>query len=204
MLDENTRILDLGSEAGHNIRAVLNGTPARPNNVYIADIDERLVMEGAKRYGFVPVVIDESARLPFPNGYFDIVYCSAVIEHVTVEKENIWSIRSGRAFKSRSLKHQQEFAREIQRVGRQYFVQTPYKHFPIESHTWLPFLAWLPRSALIKVIAFTNRCWIRKTIPDWNLLNMEEMSSLFQDARIIREKSLGLTKSIMAVKSLKS
>ena len=201
LLDENTKILDLGSETGSNIHAVLRGTRVKPENVYIADIDSALIEKGKVAFGFVPVLINESGRLPFPDGYFDIVYCSSVIEHVTVPKGKVWSMNSGKEFRNESLTRQKEFAGEIQRLGKQFFVQTPYRHFPLESHSWLPFVAWLPRRLLISVLKFTNLFWVKKTSPDWYLLNKKEMSRLFEGAGIMTEDFLGLTKSIMAVKS---
>jgi SAM-dependent methyltransferase len=201
LLDENTKILVLGSETGSNIYSVLQGTPVKPKNVYIADIDSSLIEKGRNTYGFVPVLIKESEQLPFDNGFFDIVYCSSVIEHVTVPKEQIWSMYSGKEFKERSFNRQKEFANEIQRLGKQYFVQTPYKHFPIESHSWLPFIAWLPRRILIPVLKVTNIFWVKKTNPDWYLLNRKEIAILFKEAEIISEKSIGLIKSIMAIKN---
>jgi len=198
--DENTKVLDLGSETGSNINMVLQGTPVQPHNVYIADIYASVVEEGRDKFGFVPVVIDESGQLPFEDGFFDIVYCSSVIEHVTVPKEQVWSLTSGKTFKKLSLQRQKVFAVEIQRLGKQYFVQTPYRHFPIESHTLLPFAAWLPRPVLVPLLKFTNRFWLKQTSPDWHLLNKREMGALFQDAHIVTEKSCFITKSIMAVK----
>jgi SAM-dependent methyltransferase len=200
LFDENTKILDLGSEAGSNIYTVLRGTPVKPENVYIADIDSSLIEKGARTYGFIPVLINESGQLPFDDGFFDIVYCSSVIEHVTVPKDQVWSMYSGKKFKEKSLNRQKIFANEIKRLGKQYFVQTPYRHFPVESHSWLPFIAWLPRIILIPVLRVTNRFWVKRTSPDWNLLNQKEMSNLFERAKIVSEKSIGLTKSIMAIK----
>jgi len=202
VIDQNTKILDLGSETGSNIKNVLEGTLARPENIYIADIDKNLVSVGAKLYGFKSVVIDETGILPFDDKYFDIVYCSSVIEHVTIPKKDVWTCLSGADFKSRSLKRQQEFANEIRRLGKQYFVQTPYKYFPIESHTWLPFIAFLPRPILVYVIKFTNLFWVKKTSPDWYLLNKIEFQSLFPQATIVEERAIGLIKSIMAIKAL--
>jgi len=202
-LSENTRILDLGSENGSNINAVLEGTLVQHENVYIADINLDAVENGRKKYGFIPVVIRESEALPFEDNFFDIVYCSSVIEHVTIPKEKVWSLFSDRKFKIESLARQKEFAKEVKRLGKQYFVQTPYRHFFIESHTWLPFIAWLPRRLLIPLLRVTNLFWVKKTIPDWYLLNKTEMCFLFDDAEIIKEKQFGLIKSIMAVRSLK-
>lgn len=199
-ITEQTRILDLGSETGANIANVLDGTPARPENVYIADINAEQVAEGARRFGFNAVEVDEARPLPFDDDFFDIVYCSSVIEHVTVPKADVWTVRSGREFREHSLRRQREFANEIKRLGKQYFVQTPYRHFPVESHSWLPVVAWLPRRVLIPVLRFSNLFWVKKTSPDWYLLNRREMSELFPDAQIVDEKSMGLAKSLIAIR----
>jgi SAM-dependent methyltransferase len=196
-----TRILDLGSEDGSHIHDVLSGTAVTPANVYIADIKEHVVRRGQQLYGFTPVVIDQSQRLPFEDGYFDIVYSSSVIEHVTVPKEQVWGLHDGGEFRERAWRRQGQFADEIRRLGRQYFVQTPSRTFPIECHTWLPGVAWLPRWLLVPCLRLTNRFWIKSTAPDWNLLSPRQLASLFADGRIVRERFLGLTKSIMAVKT---
>ena len=198
----DTIILDLGSEKGTNIYRVLIGTDAINKNIYIADINPVLVNEGYVRYGYQPVVLQEDGSLPFDDGFFDIVFCSSVIEHVTLPKNKIWNILSEKKFKNESLRRQKEFAEEIRRVGKQYFVQTPYKYFPIESHTWLPLLGFLPRSLIVFTLRFTNLIWIKKTTPDWHLLSKSQMKYLFPDAQIIEEKICGLTKSIMAVRKI--
>lgn len=201
-LDENTTVLDLGSETGANIAAVLQGTAVRAQNVYIADIDARSVAAGQQRYGFNPVVIDETEALPFADQFFDIVYCSSVIEHVTVPKEQVWRIHSGRAFKLLARERQRLFAAEIRRLGRQYFVQTPNIGFPIESHSWMPLMGYLPRRVQVPALRVTNRIWVKRTAPDWCLFNRQELSEMFPDAAIVEELALGLTKSLMAVRSL--
>lgn len=195
-----TKILDIGSEDGSAISAVLAGTSADPANVFIADVDAQRVAEGARRYGFVPVPISESGRLPFGDRFFDIVYCSSVIEHVTVAKSEVWSRRSGRDFRVTARQRQREFADEIRRLGKTYYVQTPYKWFPVESHTWLPLVGFLPRRLQLPVIALSNRYWIKRTAPDWCLLTARDMRQFFPDAALKHERVLGLTKSIMAIK----
>src|SRR5689334_5390886 len=121
-LTAETRILDLGSESGGHIHSVLQGTAVSPQNVYIADIRLDAIARGAELYGYQPVPLGENGELPFPDGFFDIVYCSSVIEHVTLPKNEVWSKMPTRVFRERSLAHQRAFAREIQRVGRQFFV----------------------------------------------------------------------------------
>jgi SAM-dependent methyltransferase len=200
-LTETTRILDLGSQNGAHIHSVLAGTPVRPENTYIADIDAAALERGREKYGFNPVLIGQSGKLPFPEGFFDIVYCSSVIEHVTVNKDQVWSLRSGKKFRELSLAHQHEFAREIQRIGRQFFVQTPYKYFVIEAHSWLPFVGWLPRELVVPILKGSRKVWPKKAVPDWHLLNRRQLASMFEGADIRNETWMGLTKSIMAVKS---
>jgi hypothetical protein len=199
-IEPDTRILDIGSEDGTAIARMLEGTRAEPRNVYIADINAAAVESGARRFGFVPVTIPESGRLSFADGYFHIVYCSSVIEHVTVPKNEVWRVRSGSDFRQRARSRQREFSDEIRRVGLAYYVQTPNKWFPVESHTWLPLVGVFPRPLQMSTIAFTNRWWIKSTSPDWDLLTRAELQSLFPDAEIRRERFLGLTKSIIAIK----
>ena len=199
-IGRSTRILDLGSEDGSNIHNVLAGLDVTPANVHIADIDAASVQRGHDRYGYTPIVLSEADSLPFEDRSFDVLYCSSVIEHVTVPKSQVWAMRSGREFRQRALPRQRAFANEIRRVGKSYFVQTPNVHFPIESHTWLPFVGWLPRSLQVATLRVTNRVWIKRTAPDWNLLGPKGMHELFPDAEIVNESVLGLVKSLMAIR----
>lgn len=200
-IDRSTRVLDLGSEDGSNIAQVLDGSSYSPENVYIADIDPAAIRAGNEKFGFQPILLDESGRLPFDQNFFDLVYCSSVIEHVTLPKAKLWSVTGETEFRSMSLETQAKFAREIQRVGRQYFVQTPCASFPIESHTWLPLVGYFPRPILLRVMKLSNRYWVKAAAPDFNLLSKQDMQDLFPSATIIEEKFAGLTKSIMALRS---
>lgn len=200
-IDENTRILDIGSENGDNIFNVLKDTVYRPENVYIADISPNAVHEGNHLYGFTPVVIDESKNLPFEDGFFDIVYCSSVIEHATVPKADLWKWRDNQNFKAAAWERQKAFAKEITRLGKFYFVQTPCKTFPIESHTWLPAVGYFPRGFLLSVLRLSNRYWVKATEPDFNLLGIDEMKRLFPGCEIVLETKYGFTKSLISVRS---
>lgn len=74
-------------------------------------------------------------RLPFKDQSFDIVFCSAVLEHVG---DRI---------------HQRRFIRELLRVSRKFFIITPNRQFPVEFHTFLPLIHWFPQplhQALLK------------------------------------------------------
>jgi SAM-dependent methyltransferase len=71
--DETTRILDIGSENGENINLVLAGTLVSPENVFIADIEKSALDYGREKFGYQTILLDESGRLPFADGEFDVV-----------------------------------------------------------------------------------------------------------------------------------
>ena len=202
-LNKGTSVLDLGSQDGKHVARILQGTEVEPQNVSVADLDLTTLQAIEKKFGYKPVPIGEDGKLPLDDGSVDIVFCSSVIEHVTIDKDEVWSVTDGEEFRGRSFTRQKAFADEIRRVGRGYFVQTPNRYFPIESHTWLPFAGFLPRRMLISAIKFANRFWVFYSVPDFNLLDKNDLARLFPDAELIFEKRFGLIKSIMAVKTEK-
>jgi hypothetical protein len=201
VIGPSTRVLAMGAGDGAAVAAVLVGTGAQPTNVYLAGVNSDFLEQGHRRYGFVPVAIPESGLLPFEDGFFDIVFCASTLEHIQLPETDAWGIQTDEELRQRALPQQRAVAEEIRRLGRGYYVQTPNKWFPIESHTWLPFIAYLPRPWQLQVISWTNRYWIKRTRPEWSLLTVPDMQSLFPDATIRRERFLGLTKSIMAIRS---
>ena len=75
----------------------------------------------------VAVVQADGRELPFPDASFDIVYSNAVLEHVG------------------DAEAQRAFLAELARVGRRvFFVTTPDRWFPVDSHTLVPFAHWMP------------------------------------------------------------
>ena len=69
----------------------------------------------------------------------------------------MWSLTSSSRFRSMARQHQREFSDEIRPIAKGYFVQVPYRWFPIESHSWLPFLSYLPRRLQIPLLRISNR-----------------------------------------------
>jgi SAM-dependent methyltransferase len=197
-IKEGDKILDIGGGTGEHLKAIL---PDGKFDVYVADISSK-DLEVARSLGFKTIQVDESGRIPFEDNYFDVIFCNSVIEHVTVDKEEAWNMTSKSEFETRAFKRQMKFAEEIRRVSKKYFVQTPHKYFILESHTWFiniyPFIS---RRMQIKILRFFQKYWVKKTSPDWNLLTASQMSRLFPDAKLIYEKSLGLTKSFIAVRT---
>ncbi|HEX4435353.1 MAG TPA: class I SAM-dependent methyltransferase [Solirubrobacteraceae bacterium] len=118
---------------------------------------------------------DAAEGLPFADGEFDLVYCSSVIEHVTPDRRAA-------------------FAKELRRVGRGWFVQTPARTFPIEPHALLPGAHWLP-------VRLRRLYWRLGATGAWeeiSLLGRAEMEALFGATR--PERVGPLTKSWVSLR----
>ncbi len=137
---------------------------------------------------FKSVIGDARCMKRFRNNEFDIVFSNSVIEHVGEWKD------------------QQKMVKEIRRIGRHYFVQTPNFNFPIEPHFLFPFYQFLPQVIRVFLIRHFNLGW-RTKIKNFNnaikmvnsvrLLKKKELCSLFVGATIFEEKFYGLTKSFI-------
>lgn len=197
----NSKILDLGGYDGKFFYRFKDMIKNLDLKIVIADIDEA-GLKIAKERGFETLLLNEKGNINLQDKSIDIVFCNSVIEHVTLSKESVWECLDNKIFEEESNLRQKLFAQEIERIGKKYFVQTPHKDFPIEAHTWLPFINKLNRKAMINCIKLSNKFWIKKTSPDWNLLNKQQMSSLFPSAdNIIVNKVLGFEKEIIAYKT---
>ena len=135
--------------------------------------------------------IGDGCNLKHADQSFDIAYSNSVIEHLTT-----WE-------------NQKKFAAEIRRVGRQVYVQTPNRWFPIEPHYVTLFVHFLPRALAKKLLPWISfRGWFRsgdnidlcEMADELRLLNYSELKELFPDCEIHRERWLGLTKSFIAVR----
>ena len=189
-------ILDLGGGTGGHIGSILPDH----KNITVADVSD-VDLAGARARGFQTVKLGDSAALPFADKSFDIVFCSSVIEHVTGPKAAAIANKSKSDFEETAWAAQTFFAAEIRRVAKSYFVQTPNRRFVLESHSWLPgVIVLLPRPALIWLLRNVGKVWPKSTAPDWNLLDYSQMLALFPGSKIVRERSMGLTKSLIAVK----
>jgi hypothetical protein len=180
-----TRVLDIG------------GTP---DNWQLIPVSPRLVL--LNRPGSEEVfgkdhaaqwVAGDGRELPFRDAAFDVVFSNSVIEHVG------------------DAASQQRFAREVARVGRSYWVQTPNRWFPVEQHLLTPLVHWLPKSwqraivrrgtvwsALTRPTPDRRDFYIEHFLRDIRLLSYREVARLFPGARIVRERFLGVTKSLIA------
>jgi SAM-dependent methyltransferase len=101
---------------------------------------------------------------PFRDDAFDWVFCNAVIEHVG------------------DAAAQRLFLSEMLRVGRYVFFTTPNRHFPIETHTYLPFIHWNQR-------LFDK--WLWRYRPKWRREKSIWLLSAADLRRLLNETSAG-------------
>ena len=128
--------------------------------------------EGAgfrERYPDVRYVQGDACALPFADGEFDVVFSNAVIEHV-----------GDRA-------RQRRLVLEALRVGRRVFLTTPNRRFPVEVHTRLPFVHWLPDRASHRLYDLAGKGFAKEI----HLLSRGTLESLFPGR--VRVVDLGLT-----------
>lgn len=155
-------ILDVGATSDQsyshsNYLEAWNPDKARITSV---GIDDASFLEAA--YPGIKFVRADGRNLPFKSGSFDIVHSSAVIEHVG------------------SRRMQARFLAELWRVARKgIFVTTPNRWFPVEFHTVLPLLHWLPAPAFRHTLLFMKKDFFA----DERNLNLLSQRSLGQAAR---------------------
>ena len=131
------------------------------------------------------VVGDGRDMCCFSDGEFDIVFSNSVIEHVG------------------GFTEQMQMAKEIQRVGQAYYVQTPNYYFPIEPHSFVPFLQFFPRwakSFLVRHFTPKERLMVdgfKEEILNIQMLTRRQLMELFPGGHIWEEKVLGLVKSFI-------
>jgi SAM-dependent methyltransferase len=87
----------------------------------------------------VRAVQADGRELPFGDAEFDLGFSNAVVEHVAGGREG-----------------QRQFVHELCRVARRVFVTTPNRRFPLEVHTLLPFVHWLPKGPRERLVPFDD------------------------------------------------
>ena len=127
----------------------------------------------------VRVVVGDARELPFDDGSFDVCFSNSVLQYMIGEDRN-------------------RYAEEIRRVAGRYWVQAPYRFFPVDPHYLVPGIQFLP----VRVQQWLNSritlgwrakgSWTQTLMP-----SVRELRMLFPDGIVKRERFFGLTKSLM-------
>jgi ubiquinone/menaquinone biosynthesis C-methylase UbiE len=180
-----TKILDVGGNAFIWEIAAQNGLPAI-EHITVLNLYEE---DKARLPANVTWVIGNGCDLPFADDEFDIVFSNSVIEHLGDYESQVC------------------FAKEISRVGKGYWVQTPDPRFFLEPHYLSPFVHWLPTGILRKVarhattwglLTHPTKQQIEERLKELRLIYPKEFRQMFPQAEIIYERWIGMPKSLVA------
>jgi SAM-dependent methyltransferase len=173
--DDTTTVIDVGVTPDRELADsnFFERLFPHPHNLTATSIEDAAFLEAL--HPGLRFVRTDGTTLPFADGEFDVAFSSAVLEHV-----------GDRAA-------QRRFVEELCRVSRRFYLTTPNRWFPIEVHTFLPLLHWLPQRWHQRTL-----CLLRK--PFWaetsnlNLLSGDELTALFPadaEVRLVRHRTAG-------------
>jgi SAM-dependent methyltransferase len=121
-------------------------------------------------------VVADGRDLPFADREFDIAFSNAVVEHVGDRDA------------------QRQFVAELCRIAGAVFISTPNRWSPVETHTLLPLVHWLPRRVRDRAFAMLGqREW-----QSLELLGGRDLVALFSPEVEARVVERGLTVSVAA------
>ena len=130
------------------------------NRITAAGLDDASFL--ATRYPGVTFQHADGCALPFADRSFDFVHSSAVLEHVGDHARQV------------------RFLGECWRVARRgLFLTTPNRWFPVEFHSVLPLVHWLPHAAFARILRMRGLDALAKI----ENLNLMSRSTLVRAAR---------------------
>jgi hypothetical protein len=175
-------VLDLGGTAG-----AWRLAPARPARLVLLNIEHPGELSDAE------IAVGDACDPPdwVRRQHFDLAFSNSVLEHVGGH----W--------------RRQAFADVVRSVADHYWVQTPYRYFPLEPHYVAPFFQFVPlavRGWLVARWPIGSLATVKDPAvclaqaQQIELIGRTEMSSYFPDAAVLSERMLGATKSLIAVR----
>jgi Methyltransferase domain len=180
--DSTARVLDVGvTDTDWRSSNFLEAGYPWPERITAVALDPVPTFE--KLFPSVRVVVADGRQLPFEGQAFDIGFSNAVVEHVG------------------SRADQRRFIGELLRTCRQVFVATPNAAFPIDPHTLMPFVHWMPRRLRDRILILLGQGrWAGES--NLNPLRAVDLVRLFPKqaaVRVVRQRVLGMTTVVIAV-----
>ena len=179
-------IIDIGStpsiDKEHNI--FLESIKDNPNVACLSNQNCRILQKKYKN--IKKVIIGDALNTILEDNSFDIVHSNATIEHVG------------------SFENQVSFVKEMLRISKEsVFIQTPNRLYPIDFHTILPFIHWLPKKIHRKILKFLKLNFYSKE-ENLNLLTIKELKKIckklnIKKFKILKYKILFLTSNLILV-----
>ena len=179
-------ILDIGTTPSldEEQNVILTKTINNKNITCISNQDCQIL---SQKYPHInEFVIGNAVKMNFKNDAFDIVHTNATIEHVG------------------SYQNQISLIRETVRVSKKYvFIQTPNRFYPIDFHTTLPLIHYLPKKIHRKILKFLGLNFYASE-ENLNLLSEKNLKNMCKELnlkkfKIIKHKLLFLTSNLILI-----
>jgi SAM-dependent methyltransferase len=147
----------------------------KPERVILLDVDFNLAFQAKQKRPGLHAIVADGEHLPLADCTVDMTICNSVIEHVD---------------------NPAALAREIRRVSRGYFLQTPNGNFPLETHSFIaiPFFHLIPWMWLRQFVCRLLGANF-EYVSNVRYLPEQTLAFFFPEALITYEKVLGLKKS---------
>tara|TARA_B100000575_G_scaffold115714_1_gene92018 strand:- start:194 stop:898 length:705 start_codon:yes stop_codon:yes gene_type:complete len=184
--NDNQSLLDIGTTPSFDIEQniILEKTKNNRNITCLSDQDCSIL---EKKYPNIKdFIIGDGTNTDFKDMSFDIVHSNATLEHVG------------------SYNNQIAFVKEALRISKNHvFIQTPNRFYPIDFHTNLPLIHWLPKKIHRKILRFIGLNFY-STEENLNLLSESNLINIckkldIKNFKIIKHKLLFMTSNLILV-----
>tara|TARA_B100000963_G_scaffold139462_1_gene121439 strand:+ start:820 stop:1524 length:705 start_codon:yes stop_codon:yes gene_type:complete len=184
--NDNQSLLDIGTTPSFDIEQniILEKTKNNRNITCLSDQDCSIL---EKKYPNIKdFIIGDGTNTDFKDMSFDIVHSNATLEHVG------------------SYNNQIAFVKEALRISKNHvFIQTPNRFYPIDFHTNLPLIHWLPKKIHRKILKFIGLNFY-STEENLNLLSESNLINIckkldIKNFKIIKHKLLFMTSNLILV-----
>jgi len=163
-------IIDIGTtpslDSEQNI--FLTKTQENQNITCLSNQDCKILLK--KFNNIKEIIVGDGKNTLLDENSFDIVHSNATLEHVG------------------NYNNQILFVRELIRISKKYvFLQTPNRYYPIDFHTILPFIHWLPKKIHRKFLKILKLNFYSKE-ENLNLLSKNDLKKICKELEIIKYK----------------
>jgi ubiquinone/menaquinone biosynthesis C-methylase UbiE len=183
--DNSSRILDVGTSE------VINETDNLFIQLYkykknITCLSKQDLKKIKTKYKEINFIIGDALSSNLPDNSFDIVHSNATIEHVG------------------DVSNQFVFLRECLRISQKFvFIQTPNKFFPIDFHTKIPLIHFLPDKIYRKLLSLIGLNFYAN-VNNLNLISLKEIDFFlkkleYRNYKIIKKKLCGITSNLIII-----